>query len=450
MNNAFLNVLRDFMNFLRWLPAVLMMLMVLPSGVFAQGDIVVIKIDGAINPVVAGFVTEEIDQANAASAELIVIQMDTPGGLDTSMRQIIKGIENSNIPVASFVSPGGSRAASAGTFITIASHIAAMEPGTNIGAAHPVNLMGGGGESGQAKTMEEKVVNDAAAYIRSLAEMRGRNAHWAELSVRNSVSVSAEEAQRLAVIDLVAVNLDSLILALDKREVKVKKDNVVLNTAGKNILFKEMNQRQRILDIISNPNITYILMMLVLVGLYLELSNPGLILPGVIGAISMILALYAMQTLPINYAGLLLIILGVVLFIAEINVMSYGLLAVGGAISIFLGSIMLIDSDDPAMQISRTVLYPTLGMTFLCTIGIIYLAAKSSQLRSTTGLEGMVGQTGVVKEKLNPQGRILVHGEIWNAESDTAISEDEKVVVESVAGLTIKVRKASESSEASE
>ncbi|HJO00086.1 MAG TPA: NfeD family protein, partial [Nitrospinaceae bacterium] len=219
---------------------------------------------------------------------------------------------------------------------------------------------------------------------------------------------------------------------------------VVLSTVGKNILFKEMNRRQRILDIISNPNITYILMMLGLVGLYLELSNPGLILPGVIGAISMILALYAMQTLPINYAGLMLIILGAVLFIAEINMMSYGLLSVSGAISIFLGSIMLIDSDDPAMQISRAVLYPTLGMTLLVTAGTIYLAARSSQLRTSTGLEGLVGEAGVVKETLNPQGRVLVHGEIWNAESDVTISEGEKVVVESVAGLTTKVRKASE------
>ncbi len=432
------------MKILRWLPAFCLILMAWPSSVFALDDIIVIKINGAINPVVAEFVTDEIDQANVSSAELIVIQMDTPGGLDTSMRQIIKGIESSNIPVASFVSPGGSRAASAGTFITIASHIAVMEPGTNIGAAHPVNLMGGGGESGQAKTMEEKVVNDAAAYIRSLAELRGRNAQWAELSVRNSVSISAEEAQRLAVIDLVAVNLNSLVLALDKREVKIKKGSVVLSTVGKNILFKEMNRRQRILDIISNPNITYILMMLGLVGLYLELSNPGLILPGVIGAISMILALYAMQTLPINYAGLMLIILGAVLFIAEINMMSYGLLSVSGAISIFLGSIMLIDSDDPAMQISRAVLYPTLGMTLLVTAGTIYLAARSSQLRTSTGLEGLVGEAGVVKETLNPQGRVLVHGEIWNAESDVTISEGEKVVVESVAGLTTKVRKASE------
>ena len=288
--------------------------MVWPIKAFGSDGIIVVKIEGAINPVVAEFVANEIRSANTSSEELIVIRMDTPGGLDTSMRKIIKAIQSSKIPVASFVSPSGSRAASAGTFIAMASHIAAMEPGTNIGAAHPVNLMGGG-TGGQAKVMEDKVVNDASAYIRSLAEKRGRNTHWAELSVRKSVSVSAEEAKRLNVIDLVAANLDSLVLALDKREVKLGGSIITLNTAEKNITFKEMNSRQRILDIIANPNVAYVLMMLGLVGLYLELSNPGLILPGVVGSVSLVLALYAMQTLPINYAGLLLIVLGVILLI---------------------------------------------------------------------------------------------------------------------------------------
>ena len=420
-----------------------LLLMVWPANAFGSNSIIVIEVEGAINPVVAEFVTNEIRSANTSSEELIVIRMDTPGGLDTSMRKIIKAIQSSKIPVASFVSPSGSRAASAGTFITIASHIAAMEPGTNIGAAHPVNLMGGGtGE--QAKVMEDKVVNDASAYIRSLAEQRGRNAHWAELSVRKSVSVSAEEAKRLNVIDLVAANLDSLVLALDKREVKLRGSIITLNTAERNITFKEMNSRQRILNIIASPNVAYVLMILGLVGLYFELSNPGLILPGVVGSISLVLALYAMQTLPINYAGLLLIILGVVLLIAEVNVMSYGLLAMSGAISIFLGSIMLIDSDDPAMQISKMILYPTLGMTFLFSIGSIYLAKKAHQLRTTTGMEGLLGEIGVVKETLNPEGRVLIHGEMWKAESDTVISVGEKVSVEVVKGLKIQVRKVGE------
>jgi membrane-bound serine protease (ClpP class) len=428
------------MIIIRSLFVVLLPLLVWSTTAFGAGRIIVIEVDGVINPVVAEFIANEIYNANKFSEELIVIQMDTPGGLDPSMRKIIKAIQNSKIPVASFISPGGSRAASAGVFIAIASHISAMEPGTKIGAAHPVKLMVGG-EGEQAKIIEDKVLNDASTYIRSLAEQRGRNAHWAELSVRKSVSVSAEEAKRLNVIDLLAANLDSLVLALDTREVKLGGNIIKLNTAEKNILFKEMNSRQKILNIIASPNVAYVLMMLGLVGLYLELSNPGLILPGVLGSLSLILALYAMQMLPINYSGLLLIFIGVILLIAEVSLMSYGLLALSGAISIFLGSIMLIDSDDPAMQISKIVLYPTLGMTFLVSIGSIYLAKKTHQLVTTTGMEGLLGEIGVVKEILNLEGLVLIHGEMWKAESDTVILVGEKVSVEVVKGLKIKVRK---------
>ena len=428
------------MIIIRSLFVVLLPLLVWSTTAFGAGRIIVIEVDGVINPVVAEFMANEIYNANKFSEELIVIQMDTPGGLDPSMRKIIKAIQNSKIPVASFISPGGSRAASAGVFIAIASHISAMEPGTKIGAAHPVKLMVGG-EGEQAKIIEDKVLNDASNYIRSLAEQRGRNAHWAELSVRKSVSVLAEEAKRLNVIDLLAANLDSLVLALDTREVKLGGNIIKLNTAEKNILFKEMNSRQKILNIIASPNAAYVLMMLGLVGLYLELSNPGLILPGVLGSLSLILALYAMQMLPINYSGLLLIFIGVILLIAEVSLMSYGLLALSGAISIFLGSIMLIDSDDPAMQISKIVLYPTLGMTFLVSIGSIYLAKKTHQLVTTTGMEGLLGEIGVVKEILNLEGLVLINGEMWKAESDTVILVDEKVSVEVVKGLKIKVRK---------
>ena len=428
------------MIIIRSLFVVLLPLLVWSTTAFGAGRIIVIKVDGVINPVVAEFMANEIYNANKFSEELIVIQMDTPGGLDPSMRKIIKAIQNSKIPVASFISPSGSRAASAGVFIAIASHISAMEPGTKIGAAHPVKLMVGG-EGEQAKIIEDKVVNDTSTYIRSLAEQRGRNAHWAELSVRKNVSVSAEEAKRLNVIDLLAANLDSLVLALDTREVKLGGNIITLNTAEKNIFFKEMNSRQKILNIIASPNVAYVLMMLGLVGLYLELSNPGLILPGVLGSLSLVLALYAMQMLPINYSGLLLIFIGVILLIAEVSLMSYGLLALSGAISIFLGSIMLIDSDDPAMQISKIVLYPTLGMTFLVSIGSIYLAKKTHQLVTTTGMEGLLGEIGVVKEILNLEGLVLIHGEMWKAESDTVILVGEKVSVEVVKGLKIKVRK---------
>ena len=405
------------------------------SPAHSKDLVIVVKISGAINPAVAEYVSHEISQANADQEALIVLHMDTPGGLDTSMRQIIKKIQGSQVPVASFVAPSGSRAASAGTFITIASHIAAMAPGTNIGAAHPVNMMGGE----QAKTMEQKVVNDAAAYIRSLAELRKRNARWAELAVVKSVSISAEEAKRLNVIDFIAGDVKALALAVDGREIQVASGSVTLKTGDLPIVYHEMNPRQRFLDIISNPNVAYILMMLGLVGLYFELSSPGLILPGVIGAISLILALYAMQTLPINYAGLLLILFGVILFIAEINIMSYGLLSVSGVISIFLGSTMLIDSDDPALQISRAILYPTLGMTVVLSIGIIVFATRTRNLKKQGGIEGMLGETGLVKESLNPHGRVLIHGELWEAECEGEIAEGENVSVDSVEGLKIKV-----------
>lgn len=405
--------------------------------------VIVVEISGPINPAVAEYVSNEISQANADQEALIVLHMDTPGGLDTSMRQIIKKIQGSQVPVASFVAPSGSRAASAGTFITIASHIAAMAPGTNIGAAHPVNMMGGGGGGEQAKIMENKVVNDAAAYIRSLAELRKRNAHWAELAVVKSVSISAEEAKRLNVIDLIAGDVKALVLAIDGREVQVASGPVILKTGNLQLVYHEMNPRQKFLDLISNPNVAYILMMLGLVGLYFEMSNPGLILPGVVGAISLILALYAMQTLPINYAGLLLIIFGIILFIAEINIMSYGLLSVSGVISVFLGSTMLIDSDDPAMQISRAILYPTLGLTIALSVGIVAFATRTRTLKKQGGMEGMVGETGLVKESLNPHGRVMVHGELWEAEAEAAtqVDEGETVRIDSVNGLKIKVSK---------
>jgi membrane-bound serine protease (ClpP class) len=421
----------------------------LSSTVWAEDRVVVVEISGAINPVVAEFVSTEIKEANAAQEALIIIRMDTPGGLDTSMRQIIKSIQTSKIPVATFIAPSGSRGASAGTFITIASHIAAMAPGTNIGAAHPVNMMGGGkeGDPKEPSPMEEKVLNDASAYIRSLAEARGRNAYWAEQAVRKSVSISAMEAKKLAVIDLIANNVEALVLAVDGREVKMGDDaKVTLATKGKTIVYHKMSPRENILDTISNPNIAYILMMIGLVGLYFELSNPGLILPGILGGISMILALYAMQTLPINYAGLLLIVLGAILFIVELNTPTFGLLSAGGVISISLGSLMLMDTDDPALQISRSVLYPTLFTTILIALGTLYLATKAAQLKAVSGAEGLVGKIGVVKKMLDPEGNVFVHGELWSAVCDGTIAEGESVVVEKVDGLKVKVKKANAAS----
>ncbi len=419
--------------------------LLLTAQVQAKDQIIVAKISGPINPVVADFVTNEIEVANSTGELLVILEMDTPGGLDTSMRQIIKAIQNSSIPVATFVSPSGSRAASAGTFITIASHIAAMAPGTNIGAAHPVNMMGGGGgdkKDKESNTMEEKVVNDASAYIRSLAEQRGRNAYWAETAVRQSKSISAQEAKKLGVIDLIANNVEALVLAIQGREIKTSKNTTVkLDLEGKHLVYHEMSKREKILDTISNPNVVYILMMLGMVGLYFELSNPGLILPGVIGGISIILALYGMQTLPVNYAGLMLILLGGILFIAELNTPSFGLLSAGGTISLLLGSLMLIDSDDPALQISNSVLIPTLLVSVAVSLGTVYMAFKSSKIKSISGVEGLKGAIGVAKSEIDPEGRVMVHGELWNAVGDEIIHSGEKVVVEEVEGLKIKVKK---------
>ncbi|NIQ00370.1 MAG: nodulation protein NfeD [Nitrospinaceae bacterium] len=433
----------------KWMGGTLAGLLLLCGTARAQDRVVVVEISGAINPVVAEFVETEIQAANASGESLIVLRMDTPGGLDTSMRQIIKAIQISKIPVATFVAPSGSRAASAGTFITMAAHIAAMAPGTNIGAAHPVNLMGGEKEGRDKPTsMEEKILNDASAYIRSLAEARGRNAYWAEQSVRKSVSISAEEAKKLAVIDLIAADLDALVLAVDGREVEVAGGvKVKLATQGKPIVHREMSPRENILDTISNPNVAYILMMIGLVGLYFELSNPGLILPGILGGISMILALYAMQTLPINYAGLLLILLGGVLFIAELNTPTSGLLSAGGVVAILLGSLMLIDTDDPAMQISKVVLYPTLGLSVVLALAILYMANKSARMKIVSGAEGLVGALGVAKTALAPNGNVLVHGELWSAECDGTIEEGEKIIVESLEGLKVKVKKVSPSAQ---
>jgi len=428
----------------KWFVGCVIGSVLLSSTAWAKDRVVVVEISGAINPVVAEFVSTEIKDANTAQEALIIIRMDTPGGLDTSMRQIIKSIQTSKIPVATFIAPSGSRGASAGTFITIASHIAAMAPGTNIGAAHPVNMMGGGkeGDPKEPSPMEEKVLNDASAYIRSLAEARGRNAYWAEQAVRKSVSISAVEAKKLAVIDLIANNVEALVLAVDGREIKMgDATKVTLATKGKKIVYHKMSPRENILDTISNPNIAYILMMIGLVGLYFELSNPGLILPGILGGICMILALYAMQTLPINYAGLLLILLGGILFIAELNTPTFGLLSAGGVVCFLLGSLMLMDSDDPAMQISRSVLYPTLFTTVLIALGTMYLATKSAQLRVVSGAEGLIGATGVVKEALDPEGNVFVHGELWSAVCDGTIAEGESVVVEKVDGLKVKVKK---------
>ena len=374
----------------------------------------VITIDGVINPVIAWFVTKAIRRAETDGAECLIIQMDTPGGLDLSMRSIIKEMMKSDVPVIVYVSPGGARAASAGALITIAADIAAMAPGTNIGAAHPVSL--GGGKMDDE--MAAKVENDAAAYAESIATKRNRNKEWAIKAVRESVSITETAALEKNVIDLIASDLDDLLSQIDGREIKTSAG--VKKLATKNIALDrtEMGFREKVLDTISNPNISYILMMIGLLGLYFELSNPGAIFPGVIGGVCLILAFYSFQTLPVNYAGILLIIVALVLFILEIKVTSFGMLTVGGIISLTLGSLMLFDSPEPFLKVSLEFIFPVVAVTSTFFILAIYLAVKAQRRKPTTGKEGLLGTTGIVKAKIDPRGKVFIHGEYWDAESD--------------------------------
>jgi membrane-bound serine protease (ClpP class) len=398
----------------------------------------VITIDGIIDPVDAEFITKTIESSTAAGAECLIIQMDTPGGLDLAMRSIIKEMMRSDIPVIVYVSPGGARAASAGALITIAAHIAAMAPGTNIGAAHPVALGGGKMED----DMAAKVENDAAAYAESIATKRNRNKEWAIKAVRESVSITENEALEIKVIDLVAANVNDLLAQIDGREVKTEAGVKTLNTKDSTVNYIEMGLREKVLNTLSNPNIAYILFLVGLLGLYFELSNPGAIFPGILGGICLILAFFAFQTLPINYAGILLIILAVILFILEIKVTSFGMLTVGGIITLTLGSLMLFDSPLPFLRVSFSVLIPVVVITSLCFVLVISLAIRAYTKKPTTGKEGLVGAIGITKSPIDPSGKVFIHGEYWDAVSDEAIPAETRVQVTEVNNIEIKVKKA--------
>jgi membrane-bound serine protease (ClpP class) len=348
------------------------------------------------------------------------------------MRSIVMAMLASEIPVVVYVSPSGARAASAGVMITLAADIAAMAPGTNIGAAHPVNL----GQKEMDKTMAEKVVNDMVAYTKSIAEKRGRNSEWAEKSIRESVSATEREALELKVIDLIAEDLDDLIQKIDGRDLK---DKGTLRTKGVKRVILTESFRDKILKTLSDPNIAYLLMMIGMAGLYFELSHPGTIFPGVIGAISLILAFFAFQTLPVNYAGILLIAVALILFILEMKVTSYGLLSVGGIISLFLGSLMLFQGTSPEMRLSWRVLIPTVIMVSGFFVAIASLVFRSQISKPRTGDKGLIGEIGVVKERLEPGGKVFVHGELWNAEAAEPIEVGAKVRVIGVDQLVLRV-----------
>ncbi len=399
-----------------------------------------VKTEGIVNPVMAEFLVKAIKDAEAAQAEAVIIQLDTPGGLDLSMRDIVKAILASDVPIVVYVAPAGSRAASAGVFIAYAANVAAMAPGTNIGSAHPVAM--GGGDQKPDATMMKKVENDAVAYIKGIAAKRGRNVDWAEKAVRESVNITAEEALKIGVINIVSENRDALLLKLDGMKAETASGPRTIAAKGAEIKETAMNWRFRVLNAVTNPNVAYILLMIGLIGLYFELSNPGAVLPGVIGAVCLVLAFYSLQTLSVNYAGLLLIGLAVIFFILELKVVSYGLLTIAGIISLILGSLMLFDSPYPFMRVSIWVVLPTVVFMTAFILFTMYYAMRIYRRKPVSGVEGITNEAGAVSDDfVEGKGRIFIEGEYWDAVCAEPLKKGDRVRVLEVKGLTVRVEK---------
>ncbi|PKN20520.1 MAG: serine protease [Deltaproteobacteria bacterium HGW-Deltaproteobacteria-6] len=403
----------------------------------------VINLEGIITDPQAKYVAESLEEAQKAGATGMIILLDTPGGLDTAMRDVAKSILNAPMPVIVYVYPSGARAASAGVIIAQAAHIAAMAPGTNIGAAHPVAI-GIGGPAEMDKTMSRKVENDAAAYARSIAKTRGRSEEWVEKAVRKSESITADEALKLKVIDVVAPDIQTLLTAIDNKEVTVAGQKKKLSTANAVLDTKKIGTRQGILSAISNPNIAYLLLLIGLAGLYFEFSTPGAILPGVIGGISLLLAFVGISALPVSYTGVLLILFSIILFIAEIKIMSHGMLAVGGVISLALGSFLLFDTPEPALRISLQVLVPAVLVASAFFIVVIWLAVKAQLRKHYSGKESMIEGQGEAQTAIDGEGKVFYQGEYWTAGSDQFIPQGAKVRIKEVDGLKLIVEEIKE------
>jgi len=403
-----------------------------------KAPVFTIEVDGVINPATAKFIVDSIDQATNEGAQCLIIQLDTPGGLLESTRMIVKKMLTSNIPIVVYVAPSGARAASAGVFVTMAAHIAVMAPGTHIGAAHPVTL---GAEGKENKTMTEKILNDTVAFVKNIAKTRGRNTDWAEKAVVKSVSITDDEAVKLNVVDFVSPDMSSLLDKIDGKVVKFNDVTRTLHTKGVQPKPIQMSWREKLLDVISNPQIAYYLLMLGGMGIFFELSNPGAILPGVVGGIFLILAFYSLQVLPVNYAGLALILFAIILFIAEIKVVSHGLLAVGGVISLFLGSVMLFQSPMEYMRLSLSVIIPAVLVTSAFFIFAATMAIRARLRKPTTGMEGLIGEVGIASTPIALEGKVSIHGEFWDVVSDQNIEKGDKVQAIAVTNLKLKVKK---------
>jgi membrane-bound serine protease (ClpP class) len=417
--------------------AAMILLLALPSA----ASIYRIVVDAPVHPISSEYITRSIDRAATDGASLLIIVLNTPGGLDTAMREIIAKILASPVPVLTYVGPAGARAASAGFYIGVASDLFVMAPGTNTGAAHPVGIS----ITGQAmdKTMEEKVTEDAASYIKTLAEKRGRNVQAAEDAVRKSLSYTEKEALEKGLIDQVAASDQEIIDHFDGRTLKRFDGKTVdLRLKGEPVVDLPMTARQKFLLTISNPNLAYILLMLGLLGLYFEFAHPGAILPGVLGAISLLLAIFSFQILPINYVGLILILLAIGLFILEVKIQSFGILGVGGVIAMVIGSVMLINSPIPELQPSLKLIIPMAVGLSLILLFLLYLVVRAHSRKAYTGKEGLVGEVGTAQTDLNPEGKVFVHGELWNAEGSENIPKGSKVrVVRVMDSLKIRVDK---------
>ena len=415
--------------------------LILADNTGQKTNVTLITYDGAITPACSDFIKLGIESAIKNKSECLIIKLNTPGGLLKSTRVIVSDILESKVPVVVYVSPGGAQAASAGVFITMAAHIAAMSSGTNIGAAHPVSLQGE-----QDSIMSEKATNDAAAFIRSISEKRNRNMKWAEDAVRKSLSLSETEALKQNVIDLISPNIEDLLKKINGKKIETVIGEKILNTGNAAVNEVEMTLSLKFLTILSDPNIAYILFMIGLYGLLFEIFNPGVIFPGVIGGICIILAFYSMHTLPINYAGLALIVFAIILFVLEIKVISHGILSIGGVISLIIGSIMLINVESglEVVMISWQVIALFVVLTILFFGFAITLGIKAQRRKPTTGVEGLINGIGEAITELNPEGEVRVHGEIWFAESTEGKIESKSIVeIVDVHNLKLKVKKKS-------
>jgi membrane-bound serine protease (ClpP class) len=416
------------------------LLAVAPAGLAQprQDPVVnMIVVDGSINPAVDDFIRENIGRAKSTGARALIVQLDTPGGLLESTRTIVKEMLGAQVPVIVYVAPSGAGAGSAGVFITLAAHVAAMAPGTNIGAAHPV---AGGGQEVKG-VMGEKIENFTASFGETIAQRRGRNAEWAIQAVRKSVAITEKEALSKNVIDIVAKDSDDLLRQAHGRKVDLDGRESVLDLKGARIERFEMNLKQRVLNAIANPNIAYLLMMAGILGLYFEFASPGVIFPGVAGAICLLLAFASLQVLPFNYVGLILILLGIGMLIAEAFMPSFGVLGIGGIVALTFGSLLIFDPESTGLALDRSIIFTAVATMGSFVLIISYLVFRSQRSKPSLGIEGLIGEIGEVRGALAPRGKIFVHGEYWNAEADAEIPAGEKVEVIAADGMTLKVRR---------